>query len=65
MNFINENNDLINNLLITFYNNLFEHLSVDELSRIRFTVFLFLLKHNNSLNLSYKRRLRQLDRNTL
>ena len=38
---MNENNDLIDNFLITFYNYLFEHLSVDELSRIRLSYFFF------------------------
>ena len=42
---MSENNTFIDAFVITLYSDLFEDLSADKLSRIRFIVFLSLLKN--------------------
>ena len=56
---------LISGLLVTLYSGFFGHLSAGELSRIRFTVLLFLLEYGLLLDLSCRRGLGELGRNTL
>ena len=60
MDSISGNSGLISSLLITLYSSLFGYLSAGKLSRIRFTVLLFLLEHGSPLGLSYRRGLGEL-----